>query len=125
MVASHIRRATLTPAEETEFDRDDPWVTGVVYAWVPFDSVDPGHPDLDGKTRPCVVVAGSATHLLVRAGYSESGVKSRDWKSVPVGHWRRAGFSQPTWIDVETVRIERPEGAPLGWLETEDWNALW
>jgi hypothetical protein len=125
VVSSHIRRATLTPAEAREFDPDDPWVSGVVYAWVPFDSVDPVNPDLDGKERPCVVVAGSATHLLVRAGYSESGVKSRDWKSVPVGHWRRAGFAQPTWVDVETVRVERPEAGPLGWLATEDWNALW
>lgn len=125
VVASHIRRPTLTPAEEREFDPDDPWVSGIVYAWVPFDSVDPGNPDLDGKERPCVVVAGSATHLLVRAGYSDRGVKSRDWKSVPVGHWRHAGFGQPTWIDVEMRRVERPEGGPLGWLATEDWNALW
>jgi len=124
-VGSHTRRPTLTPAEECEFDPDDPWVSGVVYAWVPFDSVDPGNPDLEGKERPCVVVAGSATHLLVRAGYSESGVKSRDWKSVPVGHWRHAGFGQPTWIDVQTVRVDRPEAGPLGWLSTEDWNALW
>jgi len=125
VVASHTRRPTLTAAEERQFDPDDPWVSGVVYAWVPFDSLDPGNPDLDGKERPCVVVAGSATHLLVRAGYSESGVKSRDWKSVPVGHWRHAGFGQPTWIDVHTVRVERPDAGPLGWLATEDWNALW
>ncbi len=125
VVATHVRRATLTPAQEEEFDREDPWVGGVVYAWVPFDAVDPENPELDGKTRPCVVVAGSATHVLVRPGYSDRGVKSRDWKSVPVGHWRRAGFAESTWIDVEMVRVERPAEAPLGWLETEDWNALW
>ena len=125
VVATHVRRATLTPAQEEEFDRDDRWVSGIVYVWVPFDAVDPELPELDGKTRPCVVVAGSATHLLVRPGYSDRGVKSRDWKSVPVSHWRRAGFAQPTWIDVEMVPVERPAGAPLGWLETEDWNALW
>ncbi len=125
VVETHVRRATLTPAQEEEFDRDDPWVSGIVYVWVPFDAVDPEHPELDGKSRPCVVVAGSATHLLVRPGYSDHGVKSRDWKSVPVSHWRRAGFAQPTWIDVEMLRVERPAEAPLGWLETEDWNALW
>ncbi len=125
VVGSHVRRPTLAPAEAREFDPDDPWVSGVVFAWVPFDSVDPGNPDLDGKERPCVVVAGSATHLLVRAGYSESGVRSRDWKSVPVGRWRDAGFGQPTWIDVQTVRVERPGTGPVGWLATEDWNALW
>jgi hypothetical protein len=73
-----------------------------------------------------VVVAGSPTALLVRPGYSEGGAKSRDWKSVPLGHWRRAGFDQPTWVDAETVRIARDdESKPVGWLSPEDWNALW
>jgi hypothetical protein len=120
-----LRRATLTPAQEEEFDRSDPWVAGVVFAWVPFDSVDPDQPDLDGKARRCVVVAGSPTHLLVRPGYS-GGVASRDWKSVPLQHWKHAGFDQPTWIDVEVLRVPRDEEHdPLGWLSTEDWNSLW
>ena len=58
-------------------------------------------------------------------GYSEGGVRSRDWKSVPVRHWRRSGFDQPTWIDVVSVRVPRPELGPTGWLEPEDWDALW
>jgi hypothetical protein len=120
------RRATLTPLEEEEFDRADPWVGAVVFSWVRFDSVDPEQPDLDGKSRRCVVVAGSATELLVRPGYSEGGMKSRDWKSVPLRHWKRAGFDQPTWIDSETLRVPRPaDGGPVGWLEPEDWNSLW
>jgi hypothetical protein len=119
------RRALLTPLEAEEFDADDPWATGVILAWVRFDGVDPDEPELDGKVRPCVVVAGSATHLLVRAGYSEGGVKSRDWKSVPLRHWRRSGFDQPTWIDVVTVRVPRPDSGPTGWLEPDDWNSLW
>jgi hypothetical protein len=119
------RRAALTPAQEEEFDRNDPWAAGVVFAWVPFDSVDPSRPEVDGKSRRCVVVAGSATHLLVRPGYSEGGVKSRDWKSVPLRHWRRAGFDQPTWVDVDSLRVPRPGTGPVGWLAPEDWNALW
>ncbi|MGA2835297.1 MAG: hypothetical protein ABSF84_01740 [Acidimicrobiales bacterium] len=119
------RRAVLTPLEEEEFDRDDPWVGGVVLAWVPFDALDPDHPELEGKVRPCVVVAGSATHVLVRPGYSEGGMKSRDWKSVPVRYWRRSGFDQPTWIDVVSVRVPRPEVGPTGWLAPDDWNSLW
>ena len=120
------RRATLTPVEEEEFDRSDPWVGAVVFAWVDFDSVDPEQPELEGKSRRCVVVAGSATELLVRPGYSEGGMKSRDWKSVALRHWKRAGFDQPTWIDSETLRVPRPaDGAPVGWLEPEDWNGLW
>jgi hypothetical protein len=120
------RRATLTPAEETEFDRDDPWVSGVVFAWVPFDSLDPSEPDREGKSRRCVVVAGSRTHLLVRPGYSEGGVKSRDWKTVALRSWRQAGFELPTWIDMQSVRTLRAQaGTPVGWLTREDWNALW
>lgn len=119
------RRALLTPIEEAEFDRDDPWSAGVVLAWVPFDAEDPEHPDLDGKVRPCVVIAGSTTRLLVRPGYSAGGVKSRDWKSHPVRHWRRSGFDEPTWIDVVAVSVERPDDGPSGFLEADDWNALW
>ena len=120
------RRAILTPTQEEEYDRADPWVTGVVYAWVPFDAQAPGPPDLDGKVRPCVVVAGSPTHLLVRPGYSDGGVKSRDWKSVALRHWRRSGFDQPTWIDIEVLAVARaPVQAPVGWLSPDDWNALW
>jgi len=118
------RRAVLTPLEE-EFDRDDPWSAGIVLAWVPFDVNDADHPNLDGKVRPCVVVAGTPTHLLVRPGYSAGGVKSRDWKSVPVRHWRRSGFDEPTWIDVNAVRVSRPEAGPTGFLEPDDWNSLW
>ncbi len=128
-VEPDARRAVLTPVQEAEFDRDDPWVGGVVFAWVPFTDpnteADADHPDVDGKSRRCVVVAGSASHLLVRPGYSEGGVKGRTWKSVPLAHWSRAGFDQPTSIDVELVRVERPDGPPVGWLTREDWNALW
>ena len=87
----------------------------MVFAWVPFDRSDPDQPELEGKSRRCVVVAGSPTDLLVRPGYSEGGMKSRDWKSVPLRHWKQAGFDQPTWIDSETLRVPRPDdGEPVG-----------
>ncbi|MGA8726273.1 MAG: hypothetical protein WB565_14665 [Acidimicrobiales bacterium] len=119
------RRAVLTPAQERDFDRDDPWSGAVLFAWIPFDRAEEGV-ELEGKSRRCVVVAGSADHLLVRPGYSEGGSKSRDWKAVELRGWRRAGFDQPTWIDFEAVPVERdPEVTPVGWLSAEDWNALW
>lgn len=122
-----VRQATLTPAQEEEFDRRDPLVGSVVFAWVPFDpSASSDDSASDGKSRRCVVVAGSASHLLVRPGYSEGGSKSRDWRSVPVRHWKRAGFDRPTWIDGEVLRVHRdPELSPVGTLLPEDWNALW
>jgi hypothetical protein len=115
----------LTPLEEEEFDRDDPWAAGVVLAWIRFDSADDEGSGLEGKVRPCVVIGGSPTHLLVRPGYSEGGVKSRDWKCTPVRYWRQSGFDQPTWIDVDPVRVPRQSDAPTGWLAPDDWNALW
>jgi hypothetical protein len=120
------RRATLTPLQEEEFDRLDPLVGSVVFAWVPFDAGSDEPSGLEGKSRRCVVVAGSPSHLLVRPGYSEGGTKSRDWKSVPVRHWKKAGFDRPTWIDVEALRVERdPAQVPVGRLAPDDWNSLW
>jgi hypothetical protein len=53
-------------------------------------------------------------------------VKSRDWKSVALRHWKQAGFDQPTWIETELRQVPRPaDGDPVGWLSPEDWNALW
>ncbi len=130
MVAPDARRAPLTTVQAERFDPDHPWVTALVVAWIPFTDQD-GEPmgaeaGLDGKARPCVVVAASETHLLVRAGYSQGGVKSRDWRAVPLAHWRRAGLDQPTWVDVDLVEVEREEGmAPVGWLSVLDWNTLW
>jgi hypothetical protein len=118
------RRAVLTPLQEEEFDRLDPLAGAVVFAWVSFDPADPE--GSEGKSRRCVVIAGSADHLLVRPGYSEGGAKSRDWKSVALRHWKQAGFDRPTWIDTEAFRVPRqPEQEPVGRLAPEDWNALW
>ncbi len=119
------RRAVLTPAQEEEFDRGHPWVGGLVKVWVPYAAGGVDDAGERGKVRPSVVVAGSATQLLVRPGYSEGGMKSRDWKAVPLAHWRHAGLDQATWVDVETVRVELPEAGPFGRLSPEDWNALW
>lgn len=119
------RRPVLTPLEAEEFAGDDPWVAGVVLAWIRFDGADDDESGLEGKVRPCVVIGVSPTHLLVRPGYSEGGVKSRDWKCTPVRYWRQSGFDQPTWIDVDPVRVPRQGDAPTGWLAPDDWNALW
>ena len=119
------RRSALTPAEAEEFDPDDPWVGEVILAWVPFDAVDPEHPDLEGKERPCVVVAGSPNDLLVRPCYSDGGVRSRDWTSVPLRFWRQANFDKPTWVAMEAIRVDRPSTGPTGRLVTDDWNSLW
>ena len=83
-------------------------------------------PEREGKSRRCVVVAGSPSHLLVRPGYSEGGIKSRDWKSVPLRHWRRAGFDRrPGSTSRPSGSLADQEQRPVGRLAPEDWNALW
>lgn len=129
VVAPDARRATLPGTLAERFDLDHPWVTAIVLGWIPFvdDNGDVAAEDgFDGKVRPCVVVAVSDTHLLVRPGYSQGGVKSRDWRAVPLAHWRRAGLDQPTWIDLDLFEVERDEETkPVGWISVLDWNALW
>lgn len=144
-VPSLVRRPTLTPSELKEFDAGDPLVGALVFVWVPFtvddeernsgDGLDgqgpagsDGGPNEggNGKRRPCVVIAVAPDQLLVKPCYSEGGRKGRDWTSVPVREWRRAGLDQPTWIGAETIRLTRPTTLQsLGRLTVADWNALW
>ena len=144
-VPTLVRRPTLTPSELQEFDAGDPLVGALVFVWVPFtvddeerhggDALDgqglaasDGGPNEggNGKLRPCVVIAVAPDQLLVKPCYSEGGRKGRDWTSVPVREWRRAGLDQPTWIGAETIRLTRPTMLQsLGRLTVADWNALW
>ena len=120
------RPAQLTPAEEAAFERSDPLVGAVVFAWIPFYDRESEEPEHDEKGRRCVVVAGSETEVLVRPGYSEGGALSEDWRATHLAHWSQAGFEQPTVIDVATVRVPRSDlGETVGRLSTDDWNALW
>ncbi len=124
------RRPLLTPAETDVFHTDDPRVGTVVTAEIPFTSGEPHRPetgsDRGGKWRPCVVVGVSDTELLVRAGYSEGGLQSRLWKSVPLRWWRQAGLDKQSWIANQTHRISLDKvGRTVGTLVDEDWNALW
>ena len=120
------RRPILTARESEDFDEEDPVVGTVIIAEVRFSVADPGESDQTSKRRPCVVVAASPSHLLVRPGYSAGGVQSRTWKSVSVVGWRQAGLREPTWIETRTVKVPRQAvGEPVGALTVEDWNSLW
>ncbi|MBV8463012.1 MAG: hypothetical protein JO368_06950, partial [Acidimicrobiales bacterium] len=87
--------------------------------------VDPVAP-AEGKRRPCVVIGVSDDELLVRAGYSEGGRRSREWTSVALRNWRQVGLEQPTWIGADNLRLPRPDlSPPHPRLTIDDWNALW
>lgn len=80
---------------------------------------------IGAKVRPCVVLAGSPSHLIVRPCYSEGGVRARDWRSVPLGDWCVAGLDRPTCVAMDEVCVLREQvGRTIGRLSDADWNQL-
>lgn len=119
------RRPALTGDEAGRFNGDDPLVGSVVIAEIVFEPDDPDH-EPGAKRRPCVVIGASPTQLLVRPGYSEGGVRSRDWMSYELRDWRAAGLDKPSWVETGSRRVDRAQAdPPLGRLTGHDWNALW
>lgn len=119
------RRPALTGDEAGRFNADDPLVGSVVIAEVVFEPDDPDH-EPGAKRRPCVVIGVSPSQLLVRPGYSEGGVRSRDWMSCELRDWRAARLDKPSWVETGRRRIDRAQAdPPLGRLSDHDWNALW
>ncbi len=121
------RRPSLTGDEVGRFNGDDPLVGSVVVAEIVFEPDDPEHEHEPGaKRRPCVVIGVSPGQLLVRPGYSEGGVRSRDWTSYELRDWRAAGLDKPSWVEAGSRRVDRAQAdPPLGRLTDHDWNALW
>lgn len=120
------RAPAVTPSEARRFDIDHALVMAVVIATVRFYGRDPDHPELDRKQRPCVVVGVAKDALLVRPGYSDGGMQSRQWQSHQLRDWSQAGLDGPTWIETKSHIVRRNEASePLGYLTVHDWNALW
>ncbi len=120
------RLPQLSESDARRFDVDGPLVGSIVIAEVRFDAEDPSHPDLVSKWRPVVVIGESRTHLLVRAGYSVGGFKTRTWKSYELRDWADAGLHERTWIEAKPHRIPRRKTADrVGRLSARDWNSLW
>lgn len=120
------RRPQVSESDAHRFDVEGPLVGSVVIAEVRFDAEDPKRPDLVSKWRPVVVIGESRTHLLVRAGYSVGGFKTRTWKSYELRDWAEAGLRERTWIEAKPRRIPRYKTTdPLGTLSARDWNSLW
>lgn len=118
----HWRRTPLTPAEARLVSDRHALVGAVVTADVPFDAIDPSRPDEHEKHRPALVVAGSTSHLLVRALYT----KSRPGR-IPFGPWRRIGLDHPSFVSDDRVLLdtEGREVVEIDRLSAAEWNALW
>ena len=120
------RPAQLTPEQAKELDAADGLAGSVVIALVPFDDDGPAQPGPQHKRRPCVVIAASASDLLVRPCYSDGGAQSRRWQSHPLRDWVAAGLERATWVEDEARVVARADASePLGRVSAEDWNALW
>ncbi|GMU79020.1 MAG: hypothetical protein AMXMBFR46_18130 [Acidimicrobiia bacterium] len=104
-----------------DINRDDALVGRIVLTNIRFN-------DSEGreKDRPCVVVAASGRHhLVVRTCYSEGGVRTSDFRAVPVSDLKVAGLDRPTFVLHEERRIPRAAiKAKFGWLPVADWNQL-
>jgi len=114
------RSVTLTPAESKKFSAEHPLAGWLVMADVPFDAVDPEHPDQHSKVRPAVVLAGNETQLLVAGVYSEESPS----RSLFQG-WRRAGLDHASYVDSVrvTVNIDDEVRRVLE-LSVDEWNSL-
>ena len=102
------RRAVLTPAEEEEFDRIDPWPA----AWS-----SPGCRSTRSiRSNPMSTASrdgawwwpGRRASCWSGPGYSEGGVKSRDWKSVALG----TGGRPDSTADLDRHRVTRVPARP-------------
>jgi len=114
------RDIMLTPAEQALFEPTHPLAGWVVMTDVPFDAVDPAAPEVHSKIRPALVVAGSATALLVRGIYSDPFVHR-----VLFQPWRRVGLDHLSYIDDRRFAVAMDDTVTkLGQLSDAEWNLL-
>lgn len=123
-VAGGRRPAQLTPKQAAEFDPDDAWAGAVVLAEIRYRSADEGSAHFGAKERPCVVIAGNDTALLVRPGYTGR-YQQGNWRSVPLKKWHQAGLNRETWIEHDVHEVGRSHASLIGRVADDDWNALW
>jgi len=78
------------------------------------------------KIRPGVVIATCAgDRIIIRPCYSEGGMRSRDWRSVPVSDALAAGLDRNSYVGSDEQAVDRIDvSAPIGRLARVDWNAL-
>ncbi len=125
-IQEHWRAPMLTPPEAGSFNADDPWVGGLIYAFIPYDSRDPENPTETGKVRPAIVVAGNQDKLLVRACYSSSGAIGERFAGVALTKWLQLGLDSPSTIDDVKHEVQRQGiSGPTAWIALVDWNNLW
>ena len=69
--------------------------------------------------------ACAGDRLVIRPCYSEGGMRSRDWRSVPVTDAIGAGLDRDSYVGSEEHAVDRSDVAPpIGRLSRTDWNAL-
>ena len=116
------RRVILTPLESAQYASDHPLSGFVIELDVAYDEGQTDDSGATSKTRPVVVVAGSATSLLVRPIFSQPGLGR-----TPLSGWNRLGLAHPSYVDLIRHPISfDPSLSPrrFGLLTDDEWNAL-
>ncbi|MFM8238285.1 MAG: hypothetical protein ACKOBG_11135 [Actinomycetota bacterium] len=104
-------------------DYTDPLVGAVVTTTIRWQNE---HGEEGEKIRPGVVIATCAgDRVVVRPCYSEGGLRSRDWRSVPITDALAAGLDRDSYVGSEEHVVDRVDvSTPIGRLARVDWNAL-
>jgi hypothetical protein len=122
LLAETVRRSIkFTPGELAQFSPEHPLVGSVVLADVPFDAIDPQHPEQHSKERPVVIVAATDGAVLVQGVYSQQ-TTSR----ILFQPWRRLGLDHVSYVDSDRVGLLVAPGElqVLGKLTNDEWNTL-
>ena len=116
------RRLVRVTGSYEGVDYSDPLIGAVVTATIRWQNED-GEGE---KHRPGVVIATCAgDRVVIRPCYSEGGMRSRDWRSVPVTDSLAAGLDRDSYVGPDEHAVDRIDvGPPIGRLSRLDWNAL-
>ncbi len=114
------RRAILTPLESARVSVEHPLVGEIVSVEIEFDAANPAELAVTSKVRPALVVAASATELLVRPIFTNAGHARR-----PIRSWHRVGLAHESFLGPDRVFVAVPTPLPrVGRLNDDEWNSL-
>lgn len=113
LVHPHVGRWTNVSA-------DSPHRGLVGIAFIPFS----GRDGVEGKKRPCVVVASGRKYALLRPLYSYARRHAGGWRAVELREWESAGLEHRSWVGGELHEIRWSQIARVGSLTIDDWNRI-
>ena len=100
---------------------DHPDVGAIKSVFVSFGKDDP----LEGKVRPCVLVAVAPNYYIVRPIYSRASYFAGKWRAVVLKDWSAAGLDHESVVGHQTHKVRRADvKRHVGALTIRDWNRV-